>query len=362
MYDNVLKPQCCAARANIDHLDSTEIAHLCQANTIVADPTRQRPRYFDGRLLTASDLTREQTYLGQRQADLAHAATPGVIHGLDVSQKGDTTLGVSRGNGVTPAGALVVLTENIDVDLADVAEIQRLDAAFDLDHIPNEPARRRTGLFVLALRPVEFTANPTTSYPASITERRTAEDGEIIEAVAVTLVPYPGDQAERSAGQPRAQVARKIFVERASGGVPQEALPIAMVQLDRGFIVWVDTYMVRREVGPEHGGIGSFGTISRALREAQVHQYTRHLEDVITERRKNGLNRPRFAASEFFRALPSTGKMPIEDDRSQRCPHVHAAVLPGASAGFDGFSARGRSRDCRRRESALASNRLDGNG
>jgi hypothetical protein len=31
------------------------------------------------------------------------------------------------------------------------------------------PLGRRTGLFILALRPVEFTANPIAAYPRSIT-------------------------------------------------------------------------------------------------------------------------------------------------------------------------------------------------
>src|SRR5262245_60188160 len=229
-------------RASIDHLPPAEIDRLQRAGTIVADPARRRPRYFDGRFLAAPDLTAEQNYFLGRQADQARASMAGVIHGLEVSRVDDTTLRIEAGNGVTPAGELVVLTDPLTVNLGDIAEVQRLDAAFGLDSIPNEPARRRSGLFVLALRPVEYTANPIAAYPASVTDRRTVDDGEIIEAVAVTLVPYPDDQADASPQQQRAHAARRIFVDRPSDAIPAEALPIAMMQLDRGFVLWVDLY------------------------------------------------------------------------------------------------------------------------
>jgi hypothetical protein len=298
-----------AQRAIIDQLGATQIDNLKRAGTIVADPDRQRPRYFDGRFLSAADLKREQDYFLARQADLARASTAGVIHGLEVSGIDNTKLQIQPGNGVTPAGAVVILTDVLTVDLADVAGMQQLDAAFGLDGIPNQPPRRRSGLFVLALRPVEYTANPIAAYPTSITERRTVEDGEIIEAVAVTLVPYPDDQAELSPLLQRAHAARRIFVDGASAGTPAEALPLAMLQLDRGFLVWIDPFLVRREVGAEHGGVSLFGPTPRAVREAYVQQYLRHLEDVVEDR---GAPTARFAAAEIFRALPPAGKLPVE--------------------------------------------------
>ncbi len=305
-------------RLNIDHLDREEIERFQRAGTIVVNPARRRPRYFDGRFLAAHDLTREQDYFLQRQADLARATGPGVIHGLMVSRVDDTRVKIQSGSGVTPAGDLVVLREVVDgagnpeemiVDLADVARMMQLDLAFGLDTIPNEPPRRRSGLFVLALRPVEFTANPIAAYPASITERRAIDDGEIIEGVAVTLVPYRDDHSELDPFQQRAHVARRIFVERSKGGVPAEALPVAMLQLDRGFILWIDPYMVRREVGAEHAGVAGFGLAPRGLRESYVLQQEEHLLDVMAERasRPGGL---RFPAAEMFRALPPAGQLP----------------------------------------------------
>jgi hypothetical protein len=59
------------------------------------------------------------------------------------------------------------------VQLSDLPDEQNLDAQFNLASIPNTPLRTRTGAYVLALRPVEFTANPIVSYPTSIQGTRT---------------------------------------------------------------------------------------------------------------------------------------------------------------------------------------------
>src|SRR6478735_6234161 len=80
---------------------------------LILDGLRRRPRYFDGRFLTGADLTRDQDYVRQRQADIARAGGSGVISGLmvdDVDSIGGTTLRIEAGHGVTPNGDLVMLT------------------------------------------------------------------------------------------------------------------------------------------------------------------------------------------------------------------------------------------------------------
>ena len=145
-----------------ERIDQDEVEALRKAGTLVTDDRRRRPLYFDGRFLAARDLTREQNYFLTRQADLGRAGGAGVVAGLLVTA-GETasSLRITAGHGVTTAGELVVLPDTITIQLADIAQIQRLDAAFGLLPIPREPARNRSGLFGVALRPVEFTANPT---------------------------------------------------------------------------------------------------------------------------------------------------------------------------------------------------------
>jgi hypothetical protein len=292
-----------------EQLDSETLAHLRATGALVEDDRRRRPKYFDGRFLAARDLTREQQYFLARQADLARAGGTGVVHGLTVTAKNGTELTIGPGHGVTASGETVILPRALTVKLSDLATVQRLDASFGLSRRPTEPARNRSGLYIVALRPVEFTANPIASYPTSIADARTVEDGEIVEATVATLIPYPDDGARSDVGMRRARAAREIFVEGTARGLPVDALPLAMVLLDQGVVRWIDVFLVRREVGSSHGDVLGLGFAPRAVREAHLLQYDNHLEDVLRDRAKANRG-AKFAASEHFLALPPGGRLP----------------------------------------------------
>lgn len=290
-------------------VDLDELRLLRERGTVVLDEQRRRPRYFDGRFLAARDLTREQTYFLSRQATLGQVLGSGIVAGLQVERGAAAgTVRISAGHGLTPAGELVAVDADLEVRLADVTESERLDAAFGLRRRPQPPARSRSGLYVLGLRPVEFTANPIAAYPTSLEGPRSLQDGEIVEATAVTLVPYP-EEAVGEVGMRRARVARDIFVEGSARGIPTQVLPLALLALERGSVLWADAFLVRRELGSHHGDLPGLGLSPRALREAHLMQYELHLRDVEEERRRRGLP-DRFAATEHFLALPPAGRLP----------------------------------------------------
>jgi hypothetical protein len=185
--------------------------------------------------------------------------------------------------------------------------------------IPRLPLGRRTGLFLLVLRPVEFSANPIAAYPTTIAGPRQIEDSDVIEATAITLIPYPDTGGAASLSEARRAVARKIFLGEPAG-LPQDALPLAMLAMERGSVRWVDVAMVRRETGADTPLAVSMGGRPRALAEAYVLQHRRHLADVLSERATGGLSTA-FAAAQYFAALPAAGQMPA------------AAILPD-SLGF----------------------------
>ena len=49
--------------------------------------------------------------------------------------------------------------------MVDLPTVEKLDLAMGLRLQPRQPLGRRTGLFLLTLRAVEFTANPIAAYP-----------------------------------------------------------------------------------------------------------------------------------------------------------------------------------------------------
>lgn len=283
-----------------------DVAALRRAGVLVEDDRRQRPRWFDGRFLAARDLIREQQYFLTREADLGQAAGSGVAEGLTISEGAQPqSLVITAGHGITPSGELVLLAFDLTVRLADIPRAEQYTAKFGLGKLPQPPLRSRTGLFVLALRPVEFTANPIGAYPTSITGQRTVEDGDVIEATAVVLVPWLDDGAADALDARRGRAARAIFVDGTDRGVSANVLPLAMMALSNNTLVWLDAPMVRRELGADRADLPGLGFAPHALRLAHLLQHQGHVADVIqtTDGRS-------FSAASYFPALPPAGPLP----------------------------------------------------
>jgi hypothetical protein len=290
-------------------IDLNEILKTQNKGTIVTDDRRRRPLWFDGRFLDARALNAEQNYFLARQSDFGRAAGFGVITGLGVKAHPTNarTITIEAGHGLTPSGNQVVLPQQLVVDMAAVAETQRLDASFGLSAIPKTPPFNRTGLYIIALRTVEYTGNPISSYPTHIDASRTLHDGSVIEATAVTLIPYPDPGAGTELEQRRKHVVREIFLEESRKGQPENVLPLAMVALDHGIIKWLDLFMVRREIGLRERKVWGLGLSPRPLRAAQLRQYDIHLHELQS---RLGVA-ARIIASEHFSILPPAGPMPV---------------------------------------------------
>lgn len=293
-----------AARAFIS---SEAAAQLRDARLLVDESHRVRPRYFDGKFLAARDLTRDQAYFLARQASFARALGAGVVEGLQVSA-GDVAsdLRVSAGLGFTPGGELVSLQNAVTVSLAQLFRLQTLASQLGTLKRLAPPLRNRSGVFVLGLRALEFSANPVAAYPAGLDGPRQVEEGDIIEASALTLTALNDAPPERIDAL-RGQLARDAFVSQSLPALPAELLPLALVALVGDSIRWVDTHLVRRASGQAHADVLGFGFAPRLLREAHLAQYSEQLAQLSA---RNNAARP--TASQHFQALPPAGPMPRE--------------------------------------------------
>jgi hypothetical protein len=292
-----------AARAQIVPGD---VETLSASGALVQDPRRQRPRYFDGRFLAARDLIRDQQYFLTREADLGQAAGAGVAGGLAVTAGATPqSLRIAAGQGITPAGELVLLASDVALNLADIPLAEQYSVSFGIARTPATPMISRTGLFILALRPVEFTANPIGAYPTTLSGPRTVQDGDVIEAAAIVLVPYQDDGAADDLLARRGRAARTIFTQSTQAAASTNVLPLAMLALQSNNLVWIDEAMVRRELGADRGDLPGLGFAPRALRLAHLLQHQRHLADVVAQVGGKG-----FPASTQFPALPPAGPLP----------------------------------------------------
>lgn len=295
-------------------LRPTQITPYQGTGTVVESSLQTRPFWFNGRFLAARDLQRDQDFFLTRQAKLGTAAGFGVIHGLQVTVPSDApadaeTFVIAAGQGLTPGGYLVMLDNDLTVVLSDLADAEDLDAQFGISESPTPVARTRTGLFIVALRPVEFTANPITSYPVSIQGTRTTHDGNTVEATAVSLLPFPDPASNFDAGTKQAALARSIFLLDSSGPVSDSLLPLAMISIQGGVIEWIDQWMVRRDSGPEFPGL-RFTLNDTPTQQAFLLQYDAQLLQLV-----NGLTTKSpllpFPATDYFQALPPCGRFPL---------------------------------------------------
>ncbi|MCJ8500099.1 hypothetical protein [Desulfatitalea alkaliphila] len=278
--------------------------------SVFVDRRRSRPRWFDGRFLKAADLNRESSYFLTRQADLAVATGTGVVEGLMVRETGPTRIAISHGHGMTFDGERVFLPEDVDIRLHNIALSEELNVKMGLSRKPAPPDRSRSGIYIIALRPLEFTANPTAAYPVDVDGRRQLQDGSVVEATAITLIPfsYPAGAA-RSIDARRARLAHQLFTETNAYRMPSTTLPLAMIELRRGQLLWLDNYMVRREMGAVHSDVLGFGFTPRPLRRSHFKQYDEMIADIVDRRLRSNAGL-RFAATEYFESLPAAGRLP----------------------------------------------------
>jgi hypothetical protein len=292
-----------SARADLTRLEPRVRDEMQDAQRLVLDARRSHPAYEDGRFLAARDLTNEQAYALNRQADLASVRRGGVIRGLDVAGVAGSAVRVTAGTGLTPSGDLVTLPRTLTVALGQIPEVDRIELADGVVDVAEPTPNRRSGLYLLALRPLEHAAYPKTRYPTTIHGAPGIEDGEIVESTALVLYPFRFEGV--SAPDLRARIARAIFLDDG-GELPPDALSLALILLEGGVARWIDSWMVRREVASDDACSIGLEVRARSLREAQLYQHDAHLREVVDERRGS----LRFAASQHFRCLPPVGRLP----------------------------------------------------
>ncbi len=279
--------------------------------TVVLDSRRNRPLWFDGRFLAARDLEREQNYFLQRQADLGQASGFATMNGLLVDQGTATgTIVIHAGEGVTPAGEMVRVPSDLTVTIADLFVSGSLDAALGISASPQQPAQSRTGLFVIALQPVEYAANPISAYPTTVQGPRSSHPGDIVEATVVSLVPYPNPPTQAAPAMQQAALARQIFLTGNPAPLPDSLLPLAVVSMQQGAVSWINTYLVRRDLSPQLSGV-RFGLIDPAAQQAFLSQYDTQLQAAVLVRQNSG-QKANFAAKDYFQLLPPAGRFPLE--------------------------------------------------
>lgn len=261
------------------------------------DPRLTRSHYFDGRLLTAEDLTRDQIYLDQRLRELGRVLGSGVIGGLQLSFDRFTgLLTLEPGLAMTPAGRVLELGSRLIVNLRDRALISGLnDGNF---------STLNRGLYAVVLRYVDVGTDIAEVFPKDLSAKRGFQYAMITESVQMGLVPLPIPLPQQSPLQIRARLMRELLGDdQLHGLLPEDAVALGLVAIQEGAPQWLDAELLRHPLRAEPGIDSLQSDLSR--------QYEALLTDILVNRRSGGLTGD-FHASDYFSLLPPVGNLPKE--------------------------------------------------
>ena len=261
------------------------------------DPRLARTHYFDGRLLTAEDLTRDQVYLDQRLRELGRVLGSGIISGLELEfDKQTGTLSLKSGLALTTAGRVLELNNTLNIDLRDSARIRTLNNG--------QFARLNRGLYTVVLRYVEVGTDIAEVFPKDLGAKRDFQYKMITESVQMGLIPLPIPLPQQSPLQIRAQLMRELLGDdRVHGLLPEDAMALGVIAIQDGAPQWLDAQMLRHAVRKEPEIDSLQSDLSR--------QYEFLLNDILVERQSGGLTGD-FHASDYFSLLPPVGALPKE--------------------------------------------------
>ncbi|MGC1494429.1 MAG: hypothetical protein WA790_01380 [Sulfitobacter sp.] len=272
---------------------------------VIFDGRRSRTAWFEGQHVTADHFNRDQSYHLTRQADLGRAIGQGVAEGLEVSSNAATALTITAGLGLAPSGEVIQLGQDLTLDLADIPTQRRLNAALKSRKAITPAPETRSGLYILSASVVEYSSNPTASYPVSATSTRSLHDSLITEGMLFSLTPEPMSSSNADSLEWRSDAAWRIFAEGRTPEVPTQALPLAMVALEGNKVLWVDGPMVRRSLQAFSTGHAGVSAETMARRWAHFLQFDGVVEDEL-----DGSGPDTFTASQIARSIPAMGRLP----------------------------------------------------
>ena len=277
------------------------------------DARLSRTNYFDGRLLRASDLIRDQLYLDERLREVGRVLGQGVVRGFETVLDDDGVLTVQPGLAVAPSGrVLELLIESeadgsihpVSINLFDLAKFQALN--------PDTLDRISTGLYVIAVSHAVHREGSAEVFPADLEGERGFHFNATEDGVQFLLTPLaaslPSTVRQLMAGSlpgssfflhQRAALVRELLANQGQpAGLGDDAVALGVIAMFDGRPLWLDEWLVRRVHRTP-------GAPHQWQQDLFIH-YDQLLSEVLQIRTSG------FRAESHFELLPPAGRMPVE--------------------------------------------------
>lgn len=258
------------------------------------DPFLSRSNYFDGRLLKAADLTRDQQYLDERLLQTGRVLGTGVVKGLRAELNAAQKITVSPGLAIAASGRVLESVNALHIDLTERAAIA----------VINQPPLRyfNRGLYALVLQYTEKGVGIAETYPEDIGQKIEPRINSYEEGVELALVPLRENYPTGSELSTRAALAGKFLPQlQPLPEIPDDAVALGLLAIDKNIGQWLDRTLLYRPAG--------IHLQSNALQQLLAAHYEELLADVLAARNWSSLQAA-FSAGQFFQWLPPVGSLP----------------------------------------------------
>lgn len=297
--------------------------------------------FFNGRLVTSADLTREQTARREAARRLGQASGQGVVYGLEVEKDFGSVnapiVEVNAGLAVNACGQTLFLSQKTSVNL-----LERLGAPAAASTIFSQcqPFQGGTytavdGIYLLVLSPAESTEGsaPTSGLNNAFSTCNTDVILETVQFRLLAVDPFvrnetPADQkllrnflAYRCFGVAE---TKKFFAdplgfsvknyglidEMAENLLSDSDVPLAIINWTSAGIQFVEMWAVRRKLHRQSDAEDwrqLLGGRRIAETEAMILQFAEHIEQILLET----ANPTTIEAEDFFEFLPPAGILPV---------------------------------------------------
>ena len=268
------------------------------------DPKLSRTNYYDGRLLKASDLIRDQLYLDERLREAGRVIGQGIIRGLDVQLTDEGMLLVTPGLAIAPSGRILELEkETLEINLYDPAKMAELNPGFRY---------LERGLYAVVLEYAEKGEGSAEIYPRDLEAERGFHFNFYAEGVVLTLQALPtryvyttkssGQRLHSSVVSRAALVRDFIMTQRTQPPeLPENGIALGLLAIENGKPQWLDRGLLRRQHRPAQSRYN--------LQMDLFYHYEELLQDVLKLRQQSTREDP-FPATHYFDLLPPFGSIP----------------------------------------------------